>query len=134
LDMTPATPTSTGWFDPSLAVGQSFQDAAAGVTFTTEWVTSAGAAVSVQFSAAGALTVATNQTNYSPGQTVSIATTATYGGSPVANVSVSFAVTKANGSKVIGSATTGKNGIAVYKLRLKQTDPAGTYIAGAAAT
>jgi hypothetical protein len=44
LDMTPATPTYHGWFAPSLVVGQSFQDPAAGVTVTTEWVTSAGAA------------------------------------------------------------------------------------------
>ena len=43
-------------------------------------------------------------------------------------------MTKANGSRVTGSASTGKNGVAVYKLRLKQTDPAGTYVAGAAAT
>jgi len=48
-DMTPATPTSSGWFDPSLAVGQSFQDSAAGVTFTTASATSTGAVVSVQF-------------------------------------------------------------------------------------
>jgi len=140
LDMTPATPTYYGWFDPSLVANQDFQDSAAGVTFTTESVTSAGATVNVQFSGGGSTTqspslaVATNQTNYSPGQTVSIAATATSGGSPVANVSVSFAVTKANGSQVTGSATTGKDGVAVYKLRLKQTDPAGTYIAGAAAT
>jgi hypothetical protein len=135
LDMTPATPTYYGWFDPSLVVNQSFQDSAAGVTFTTESVTSAGATVNVQFSTQSAsLAVATNQTNYSPGQTVSIAATATYSGSPAANVSVSFDVTKANGSQVTGTATTGKNGVAVYKLRLKQTDPAGTYIAGAAAT
>jgi Gametolysin peptidase M11 len=135
LDMTPATPTYYGWFDPSLVVGQTFQDAAAGVTFTTEWVTSAGAAVSVQFSGSTAnLTVATDQTNYSPGQTVSTTATATNNGSPVANVSVSFAVTKSDGSQVTGSANTGKNGIAVYNLKLKQNDPPGTYIAGAAAT
>ena len=82
----------------------------------------------------GALTVATNQINYSPGQTVSVIARATNGSSPVANVPVSFAVTNPNGSKVTGSATTGNNGQAVYKLRLKQTAPAGTYVAGAAAT
>lgn len=140
LDMTPATPTYYSWFDPSLVVNQDFQDSAAGVTFTTESVTSAGATVNVQFSGGGSTTqspslaVATDQTNYSPGQTVSTTASATNNGSPVANVSVSFAVTKSNGSQVTGSATTGKNGIAVYKLRLKQNDPPGTYIAGAAAT
>ncbi len=141
LDMTPATPTSNGWFDPALAVGQSFQDAAAGVTFTTESVTSSGGSVSIQFSGAGsgtlstaALTVATDQTIYVPGQTVSMMATASSGGTPVANVSVSFAVTKANGSQVTGSAKTGRNGIAIYKIRLRQTDPPGTYIAGANTT
>ncbi|PYU92142.1 MAG: peptidase M11 [Acidobacteria bacterium] len=49
LDMTPATPAVFFWWDPSLAVGQTFQDSAAGVTFTTQSATSGGAAVSVQF-------------------------------------------------------------------------------------
>ena len=60
--------------------------------------------------------------------------TASSAGAPVANVSVSFAVTKANGSQVTGTAKTGRNGVAVYKLRLKQADPPGTYVAGANAT
>jgi M6 family metalloprotease-like protein len=140
LDMTPATVSYYWWFDPSLTVGQSFQDSTAGVTVTTESATSAGATVSVQVSGsttnAGtpALTVATNQANYNPGQTVSMSATATAGGSPAPNVAVSFVVTKANGNQITGSAKTGRNGVAVYKIRLKQTDPPGTYIAGAAAT
>ena len=56
LDMTPATPTYKGYFDMSLAVGQTFQDSTAGVTFTTESVTSAGAVMSVQFSGGGSPT------------------------------------------------------------------------------
>jgi len=48
LNMVPSQPTY--YFEMSLAVGQSFQDSTAGVTFTTVSVTSAGAAVSVQFS------------------------------------------------------------------------------------
>jgi gametolysin peptidase M11 len=132
LDMTPATPTYYFWFDPSLAVGQTFQDPAAGVSLTTNWVTSTQAAVSVQFS--GGMTIATNQQSYLPGQTVSTTATATSGGSPVANVSVSFTITKANGNVVTGSGKTGRNGIAVYNLKLMNNDPAGTYVAGAAAT
>lgn len=132
LDMTPATPTYYGWFDPSLAVGQSFSDPGAGVTLTIEWVTSSQAAVNVQFS--GGLTIATDQASYSPGQTVSTTATASYEGSPVANVSVSFTITKANGNVITASATTGSNGSAVYKLKLKKSDPAGAYGAAAAAT
>ncbi len=132
LDMTPATQTYAWWFDPSLAVSQTFQDPTAGVTLTTTWVTSNQAAVDVQFT--GSVTVATNLQSYSPGQTVSTTATATYAGSPVANVSMSFTITKANGNVVTSSATTGKNGTAVYNLRLSKTDPAGTYLAGAAST
>jgi hypothetical protein len=44
LDMTPATPTLSGWLDMSLVVGQSFQDSTAGVTFTPTAVSSSGGA------------------------------------------------------------------------------------------
>lgn len=147
LDMTPATPTAEGWFDQSLAVGQSFEDSSAGVTFTTESVTSAGTVVDIQFSGSSSpsnsttpctgtadLTVATSQTSYSPGQTVYITATASCGGSPIGNVSVSFVVTGADGSQFTGSATTGNNGSAVYKLRLKRNAAVGTYGVGSAAT
>jgi M6 family metalloprotease-like protein len=130
LDMTPATQTFAWWFDPSLAVGQSFVDPATGVTLTTTSATFAGAAVTVQFT--GSVTVATNQQTYTPGQTVSTMATATYAGSPVANVLVSFTITKPNGTKVTSSATTGGNGVAVFKLRLARTDPPGTYLAAVA--
>ncbi|HEV2386675.1 MAG TPA: hypothetical protein VGS20_05410 [Candidatus Acidoferrales bacterium] len=50
LDMTPATPTISGWLDMSLAAGETFQDSTAGVTFTVESVTPNGAVVDVQFS------------------------------------------------------------------------------------
>ena len=141
--MTPVTSTSTGWLDASLVAGQSFQDSAAGVTITTESVNSGSAVVNIQFAgggsgtttqSSGTLTVATNQAVYSPGQTVSMTATATNGGLPAANVAVSFAITKANGNQVTGSAKTGRNGVAVYKLRLSRSDPPGTYLAGANTT
>lgn len=132
LDMTPATPAYYFWFDPSLVAGQSFQDPTAGVTITTDWVTSNQAAVNVQFS--GGVTVATNQPSYSPGQIVSASATATYAGSPVANVSVNFTITKPNGAVVAGSATTKTNGTAVYSMRLRNSDPVGTYTVAVATT
>jgi hypothetical protein len=46
---------------------------------------------------------------------------------PVAGASVTFTITKASGSIIIANATTGTNGAAVYKLRLKKQDPVGTY-------
>ncbi len=47
LDMTPATPTTSGWWDMSLGVGQSFTDPSAGITFTVTSVSSTGATVQV---------------------------------------------------------------------------------------
>jgi M6 family metalloprotease-like protein len=47
LDMTPATPTYYAWFDPSLVVGQSFQDSSAGVTITPTAVSTTGATVQI---------------------------------------------------------------------------------------
>ena len=132
LDMTPATPAYYFWFDPSLAVGQSFMDPAAGVTLTTTSVTPTEAAVDVQFT--GSVTLTTNQQSYSPGQTVSTTATATYAGSPIANVPVSFTITKANGVVVSSSAATGRNGTAAFNLKLSRNDPAGTYLAGATTT
>jgi len=59
IDMTPATPTSGNWWDMSLAVGQTYTDATAGVTFTTTAVGSSGATVQIAF---GAVCAAANPT------------------------------------------------------------------------
>jgi hypothetical protein len=134
LDMSPATDTSIwDWLvDAPLLVGQSFSDPAAGVTMTTESVTSTGATVTVSFDAA--VTVSTDRPTYTRNQSVSITATVRSGGSPVANAAVSFTVTKANGALVTATASTGTNGTAVYKLRLGRQDPTGLYQAGAVAT
>jgi hypothetical protein len=47
---------------------------------------------------------------------------------------VGFAVTKSNGAVVTGTANTDSNGVATYKLRLKQQDPPGSYEVDAAVT
>jgi hypothetical protein len=47
---------------------------------------------------------------------------------------VNFTITKANGAVVTARPKTGSNGTAVYTLKLKSTDPKGTYQVGAAAT
>ena len=47
LDMTPATPTTSGWWDPSLIVGQSFTDSAAGISITPTAVSGTGATVQI---------------------------------------------------------------------------------------
>src|SRR5262249_23037110 len=65
LDMTPATAVMNGWFDASLAVGQSFQDATAGVTFTTTAVSGAGATIQITF---GSCIAANPSVRISPSQ------------------------------------------------------------------
>ncbi|HXG64021.1 MAG TPA: hypothetical protein VNO70_02870, partial [Blastocatellia bacterium] len=71
--------------------------------------------------------LATDRLSYTRNQSVAITAVVTSGGSPAAGASVSFATTKPNGAVVRQSATTGADGRATVKLRLKQQDPAGTY-------
>jgi hypothetical protein len=139
LDMTPATPVYYWWYDFVLAAGQTFTDPVTGVSFTTSWVGPTGAGISVNVPpvppvSAPAITLSTNQTVYTRGQTASIAAKVTSGGKAVARASVNFVVIKANGARVSASATTGNNGIATYKLRLSNKDPVGLYRADATAT
>src|SRR5262245_14118155 len=142
LDMTPASDsTYLDWRDPALPVGQTFTDPAAGVTVTANWVTATQGSVTVQLAGGSTSTgpalvsIATDRSSYTPGQTVTMtATVKTSNGSPVAKASVTFAVTKSNGIVVVGSANTGGNGVATYKLRLKQQDPPGSYEADVTAT
>jgi hypothetical protein len=73
LDMTPATPTTSGWFDPSLVAGQSFQDSAAGVTITPTAVGSTGATVQITMNGSGsACTPANPSISISPSQGPSV--------------------------------------------------------------
>jgi len=71
--------------------------------------------------------VSTDRAIYARNQTVTVTATVSSGGSPVSGASVTFTITKQSGATVTGSATTGTNGLAVYKYRLKRQDPAGTY-------
>jgi hypothetical protein len=74
------------------------------------------------------VSVATDQPSYARTQTANITTNVTASGSPVSGAAVTFILTKSNGSKVTGSATTDANGSAVFKYRFnKQKDPTGPY-------
>src|SRR5207245_730758 len=77
--------------------------------------------------------VTTNQSTYSPGQTVYVTVTMLSGSSPDAGASISVNVTKPNGVVSSLSGTTGSNGVATLKYRLKRQDPAGTYSVTASA-
>ncbi|APR04526.1 hypothetical protein [Thauera chlorobenzoica] len=140
LDMTPNSGSSAywDWKDPALTVGGTFEDPATGVSITVEAVSTTQAQVSVRFGAGSAeqLSAAgsTSQSSYLRGQTVYLSADVSAGGVPVAGAAVSFTVTKANGSQVKGSATTGSDGKALYQFQLKKPDPVGTYQAGMVAS
>lgn len=74
LDMTPATPTTSGYYDQSLAVGQSFGDSTVGVTFTPTSVTSSGATVQIAMNGSGgsSCTAAKPTVSVSPSQSQSV--------------------------------------------------------------
>jgi len=136
LDMTAAT--STNWWFPALVAGQTFQDPDTGLTITTDSATSSGAAVTVRLgtsvSSAATVRISTNQATYSRGQTVLATAKVTSDGASMAGVAVKFSIVKSSGAVVTATATTGSDGTALYKLRLRKQDPVGTYQAGATAT
>jgi M6 family metalloprotease-like protein len=134
LDMTPATPQSSGWFDSSLVVGQSFTDSTASVTFTPTAVSSTGATVQITINGSApapptpsAIAVTTNQSSYLPGQTVGMTVTALSGTSPDAGVSVSVTVTSPSGRSATLTGTTGGNGVALLSYKLSKRAALGSY-------
>jgi len=136
LDMTPATPVYYWAYDPALAGGQTFSDPDTGLTISTAWANSAGAAVIVKFGKSPSadsptVSLSTNQTVYTRGQTAYITAQVQSGGSPVAKAAVNFTIIKSTGSRLSANATTGSSGTAVYKMRLGKQDPVGTYQAHA---
>jgi hypothetical protein len=143
LDMTPNS-RANDRLDPALVEGKTFQDPDTGITITTDSVTAGGAVVTVRLpsattvpsstsTTASAVTVVTDQPSYSRNQQVSISTIVKSGTAPVAGASVTITITDAVGSVTTANATTGSDGTALYKLRLKRQSPPGTYAVGAVA-
>jgi len=73
------------------------------------------------------VTVTVTPNPASRGQAVTSTAAVSANGAPVANASVTFTITKANGTVVKQTATTNASGTAVAKLQLKRNDPVGTY-------
>jgi hypothetical protein len=74
------------------------------------------------------VTVSPSQSSYAPNQVVSVSAIATVGGAPASGASLTFTVTKPNGTVVTGNSVTGGNGSAVFSYRLnKKQDPGGVY-------
>ena len=143
LDLTPGSGLLNvqDWSDPALVAGQTFSDSAAGVTIKAEAVSAADATVTVVLTApvpaptsGPTVTVTTDKADYMRGQTVSISAKATVNGAPAARKSVTFTITRSDASSLTASATTGTNGTAIYKLRLRKQDPVGMYAVRAGLT
>jgi len=88
--------------------------------------TAATSATAVIASVLG-VNVSADKVSYSRNQTVTLAARVSANGSPAANASVIFTVTKPNGSKVTQTNAADASGVAVFKYRLNRKDPVGAY-------
>jgi hypothetical protein len=99
-----------------------------GVSAANSAATSYTASVSATYVIATlSISVVTNQSSYSRGQTVNVTVTLTSGSSPDSGAGVSVNIKKADGTVAALTGTTGSNGTAVVSYKLKKTDPVGTY-------
>ena len=72
-------------------------------------------------------TTSLSASTYSAPQKIVATATVASGSAPAAGASVAFTLTKTNGSKVTGTATTDSTGKATWSYKLGAKDPAGTY-------
>jgi len=82
------------------------------------------------YSLVSALAVAntSSQSSYTRTQTITVNATVKAAGTLVSGATVTFTMTKSNATSVTSTATTGANGVAVFKYVLsKKKDPSGTY-------
>jgi hypothetical protein len=122
------------WYHTApLVDGQAFSDPEAGVTIWVDSVTTDEAIVTVQLEE-NRMTVTSDKESYWNNETVTLTAQVGSVAASVANVTVEFTLTKADGSQVKGSASTQSDGTAVFKHRLKKRDPSGTYVGVAVAS
>jgi M6 family metalloprotease-like protein len=148
LDMTPATPTLTGWLDMSLVIGQSFQDSTAGVIFTPTAVSSTGATVQITMNGSSSCTAANPSVTVSPSQSqyVTSGTPVNFTVSVKDNDSSSCAPATFNLSDALSSGwagtwnttavslSPGKSGSATFTATSPLGTPDGSYNIGLSAT
>ena len=94
---------------------------------------SASGSATYSITAPRSVQLVSDRAAYLRSDTVTLTARVLSGTSPVAGVSVSFQIRKADGRAVNGSATTDAQGYANYRLRLKSRDPLGTWQATASA-
>jgi hypothetical protein len=114
LQVTSAPGTADGFYTVNVSAANASYSTSAAVTY---------ALVSTL-----ALTNTATQATYTRNQTATVNTTVRAAGSPVSGATVTFTMTKSNGTTVSSTATTGANGVAVFKYSFnKKKDPSGTY-------
>src|SRR5439155_124174 len=107
-----------------------------GVTATNSANTSFVGSASVTDSLVNSpsVTVTTDQSSYTGFQWVTVSATVMAGQSPTPNASVTFTISKPNQAVLTGTTTTGANGLAVFRFRLKPKDITGQWLVQATAT
>jgi hypothetical protein len=88
---------------------------------------SVSASVTCSIMSGLAVSVTSDRASYTRSQTATVTANVSSAGSVVSGATVSFTMTKANGSKVTSTATTGANGSAVFRYRFNKKDPVGIY-------
>jgi hypothetical protein len=127
LNLAPGTSASTT-FQVTSPAGAANGFYSVGVSATNSSASSYAASASATYViAALSISISTNQASYSRGQTVNVTVSLMSGSSADSGASVTVNITKASGSVVTLTGTTGSNGSAVVSYRLKKTDPVGTY-------
>lgn len=140
LDMTPNSDTSSGFvdlWDSALMAGATYTDSVAQVTVKVVSTDATGAVVDVTLTTSGGgggggtsnltETVATSKAAYLRGETVGMGAQVFDNGVPVAGITVTFTITRSNGSSVNVNAVTGSNGTASAVYKLGKRDPRGAY-------
>ncbi|OGT60742.1 MAG: hypothetical protein A3E01_07495 [Gammaproteobacteria bacterium RIFCSPHIGHO2_12_FULL_63_22] len=140
LDMTPNSDTSSGFvdlWDSALMAGATYADSVAKVTVKVVSTDATGAVVDVTMQAGGGggggstsnltETVATSKASYLRGETVGMGSQVLDNGVPVVGISVTFTITRPNGSSVSVNAVTGSNGTASAVYKLAKKDARGGY-------
>jgi len=136
LTLNPGAATSTVFSvtSPASVAGTSYSFPVIVTNSTNASYQATSSAVYVLGSSVGSafnVSVSTDKVSYSANQTVSVTARASSGGSPVSNASVTFTMTKSDGSVASQTATTDSRGSAVGKFRLRKQDPVGGYKARA---
>jgi len=118
LQVTSPSGTANGFYN----VGVSATKAAA-----SSYTASASATYVISTPQTVSISVSTNQTIYSAGQTVKVTVTVLSGSSPDAGASVTVGVTAPNGRTTTLTGTTGSTGVASLNYKLGKRAAAGTY-------